>query len=106
MSKDPLFPTGQVLCTPSAWQEIKQNKADVSVLLQRHVSGDWSDMCEEDREENRHSIEKGYFVSSSYIIATHTINTFTVNTKIWIITEGDRPTTMILLPEEYDSIYA
>jgi len=106
MSENPLFPTGQVLCTPSAWQEIKRNKADISALLNRHVSGDWSDMCDGDGEENRHAIEKGYFISSSYIIATHTLDTCALSTKIWIITEGDRSSTMILLPEEYDSLYA
>lgn len=106
MSENPLFPIGQVLFTLSAWREIKLYEANILALLQRHVSGDWSDITPEEGEENRQAIKKGESVFSSYIIATHTIGTFAVNTKVWIITEGDRSKTMILLPEEYDSLYA
>lgn len=103
MSENPLFPMGQVLCTPSAWQEIKRHKADISALLKRHELGNWDGM---DGEDNSFSIERGYPVVSSYIIATDTFDDCVFNTKVWIITEEDRSSTMILLPEEYDSLYA
>lgn len=103
MSENPLFPMGQVLCTPSAWQEIKRNQADISALLKRHALGDWDNM---NGDDNSFSIERGYPIISSYVVSTDTFDGCVFNNTIWIITEGDRSTTMILLPEEYDSLYA
>jgi hypothetical protein len=106
MNEVPLFSVGWVVVTQSAWQEIKTNKANVSDLLERHVSGDWSEMTKEEGEENRAAIESGREVFSSYILATETFKGCEFHTKVWIITEGDRSITMILLPKEYDAIYA
>lgn len=61
--------------------------------LYRHVTGDWGEVCEEDKEENALSLEQGFRLLSAY--------TFTDGTKIWIITESDRSATTILLPQEY-----
>jgi hypothetical protein len=46
MTEKPLFQTGQVLCTPKAWGEIKRYKADIPTFLKRHVLGDWDNMNE------------------------------------------------------------
>ena len=49
---------------------------------------------EEDRLENQRSVEEGYRVMSSYAMNDR-------GDKLWIITEADRSSTCLLLPEEY-----
>lgn len=89
-----LFKLGQVVATPGALQAIEENNVDTWSLLQRHVDGDWGCVPEEDRQENLLSIEKGYRVMSSYIINDR-------GDMLWVITEADRSSTCLLLPEEY-----
>lgn len=61
-------------------------------LLVRHVTGDWRDLDEEDKEENKLSVEKGFRILSAYKLAT--------GAKVWIITESNRSATTFLLLEE------
>ena len=61
-------------------------------LVHRHVTGDFGEINEEDRQENLLSIKQGFRIMSAY-----TLN----GTKLWIISEADRSATTILLPEEY-----
>ena len=61
--------------------------------LQRHVTGDWGDLPEEDIEENRLSLEKGYRIFSAYHLED--------GTKFYRIWEWDRSVTTFLLPNEY-----
>jgi hypothetical protein len=62
-------------------------------FLTRHASGDWGDLDQEDLRENERSIKDGCRLLSAYILST--------GARIWIITEADRSSTCILLPEEY-----
>ena len=62
--------------------------------MQRHVNGDWGCVPEEDKQENLLSVENGYRVLSSYPLNERGDN-------LWIITEADRSSTCLLLPEEY-----
>tara|TARA_Y100000034_G_scaffold125852_2_gene176204 strand:+ start:1291 stop:1563 length:273 start_codon:yes stop_codon:yes gene_type:complete len=57
----------------------------------RHSTGDWGDLCDEDREENERSLREGDRLMSVY-------NTQPV---VWVITEWDRSVTTVLFPEEY-----
>ena len=61
--------------------------------MARHAAGDWGDLAEEDRRTNDIAIAEGTRLLSAYRLDT--------GTKIWIITEADRSSTCILLPEEY-----
>ena len=61
-------------------------------LLERHQSGDWGDMCAEDKRANDNAINNEERIFSAYIIN---------ETKVWVITEADRSVTTILLPSEY-----
>jgi hypothetical protein len=65
----------------------------MAVALARHSSGDWGDVCEEDRKENDLSLKEGFRLLSVYTTST--------GTKLWIITEADRSVTTVLLPEDY-----
>ena len=59
----------------------------------RHVVGDWGDLCAEDKQVNDQAVVGGMRILSAYQAAN--------GTKFWIITEADRRTTTVLLPEDY-----
>ena len=89
-----LFNMGQVVATRGAIRAMQENKIDALSLLQRHVNGDWGCVPEEDKLENQRSLENGYRVMSSYPLNDR-------GEKLWIITEADRSSTCLLLPDEY-----
>ena len=86
-----LFQSGKIVATPGALS-LAERGLDLPEYLQRHLNGDWGDLCEEDKVENLFSLKHGLRLLSAY-------NTpFGV---LWIITEADRSVTTFLLPEEY-----
>ena len=87
---EPRFPLGRVLITPNALNTLDTN--DVQLTLHRHQSGDWGEVCLEDRAENEFSLTRGLRLLSVYR---------SEGTKFWIITEADRSATTVLLPEDY-----
>jgi hypothetical protein len=89
-----LFKLGQVVATPGALRAIEENGVDMWSLLNRHVNGDWGCIPEEDARENQISVENGYRVMSSFPLNDR-------GDKLWIITEADRSSTCLLLPDEY-----
>ena len=86
------LPLGKVLATPGAIKLLLEAGAHPFDYLARHVTGDWGDLDEQDREENERSLEHGWRVFRSYPVGEQCI---------WVITEADRSVTTILLPEEY-----
>jgi hypothetical protein len=50
-------------------------------------------VSDEDRQENELSLKEGFRLLSVYHTAA--------GVKFWIITEADRSTTTVLLPEDY-----
>lgn len=91
--KQPLFALGQVVATRGAFNTMNELGISANELILRHITGDWGDLCHEDRQQNTVAIESGMRVFSCYLINTEI--------KIWIITEADRSSTTLLLPEEY-----
>lgn len=89
----PKFPPGQVVITPAALDVLSRNEMDTA--LQRHLSGDWGDVCPGDREQNELALLQGLRLFSVYRASDGT------DQKFWIITEADRSVTTILLPEDY-----
>lgn len=87
----PKFPLGQVVATTRAMFSIPSH--EMLKGLARHSQGDWGDVCPEDQAENEFSLEKGFRLLSAY----HTAQ----GLKFWIITEGNRSATTILLPDDY-----
>lgn len=88
-----LFPLGQIVATPGALDALDTAAVDGWTLLHRHQSGDWGDVQAEDAEENERSVVNGWRILSSYPLD--------IGERIWIITEADRSSTTMLLPEEY-----
>jgi len=96
MEKTPklaLFRLGQIVATPGALQALERAGEAPQKFLERHVSGDWGDLDEEDRQENALSLEHSFRLLSAYQT--------TAGEKLWVITEANRTLTTILLPDEY-----
>lgn len=88
-----LLPLGQVLATPGAVELLRSLKLAPLRFLLRHMGGDWGDVCEEDRHTNAEALAHGARVMSVYVLGP--------TQRLWIITEADRSSTTLLLPEEY-----
>jgi len=91
--RKPLFDLGQLVATPGALTALEKSGQSPTEFLQRHVKGDWGELSGADWKENQLSVEKGFRILSSY--KTH------AGVRLWVITEGSRCHTTILLPEEY-----
>ncbi len=87
----PRFTGGSVYATPGILDTI--DPAHVDDALTRHFGGDWGDCGEEDRKANEEALEEGSRLFSVYHDRT--------GAKFWIITEADRTSTTVLLPDEY-----
>lgn len=85
------FWLGQFHMTDQAMREI--GFEDALIALKRHHSGDWGDVCPDDRDANESALANGGRLLSVY----HT----EAGTKFWIITEADRNVTTVLLPSDY-----
>lgn len=105
------FPTGKLYATPGALSALasardfgkpysvqRANEAEdrMSLVLpyvRRHAWGDWGDVSADDAEANERALHRGSRVFSAYALAT--------GERLWIITEADRSSTTVLLPDEY-----
>ena len=85
-----LFSPGRVVATRGA-AEIPMEI--LMFALKRHLSGDWGDVSEDDKQSNDEAVKDGDRILSAY----HAPD----GTKFWIITECDRSMTTLLLPDEY-----
>lgn len=92
ISSQLLFSLGRIVATPALLKHFEQHQIDARHYLKRHVTGDFGDLDEEDKAENRLSIEQGFRILSRYLVAGE---------RIWIITEADRSVTTLLFPSEY-----
>lgn len=88
-----LFTLGDVVATPGALDLLDRTETNAGDLLQRHQHGDWGSVPAEDAAENLSSLETGCRILSSYLLND--------TERLWIITEADRSSTTLLLPEEY-----
>ena len=82
---------GHIVATPNALQSITQD--DILAGIQRHQAGDWGDISDEDRMANDQALVEGTRILSVYRSANGTI--------FWIVTEADRSSTTVMLPEDY-----
>jgi hypothetical protein len=89
-----LFPLGQIVATPGALVALGEAGVDALTLICRHVTGDWGEMEQPDKDENDLSLAKGFRIFSAYDLPG-------TGQRIWVITESDRSATTLLLPEEY-----
>jgi hypothetical protein len=85
------FPLGEVLTTPGVLVAVSSQ--DIIKAMLRHARCDWGKLDSDDRKANNAALATNGRLLSSYNSAT--------GIKFWIITEGDRSVTTVLLPEEY-----
>jgi hypothetical protein len=91
--KTVLFSLGNVYMTIGAREALEESNQLPNEFLVKHQSGNWGDLCEDDKKENELSVKEGFRILSAYKTSN--------DTKFWIITEADRSSTTLLLPCEY-----
>jgi hypothetical protein len=89
----PRFELGQIVATPGALDALGVAKQVAGEFIARHIVSDWGDVRTSDARLNDQSIGDGTRILSAYKLST--------GVKVWVITEADRSSTCILLPEEY-----
>ena len=92
------FSLGRIVTTPAALHVLRDADQEPGEFLARHVTGDWGDIDDEDRNLNNAAIIDGSRILSAY--------TTRKRERIWVITEaanevGLRYCTTILLASEY-----
>jgi hypothetical protein len=89
----PKFRLGKLVATPGALDALTEAEQTPMEFISRHLKGDWGECCEEDRQANEDALQHGERLFSVYRTAK--------GIKIWVITEADRSSTCVLLPDEY-----
>lgn len=92
MLENAKFTLGRVVASPGASAAIADAAETWASLIKRHITGDWSEMDPADAKENEFSVQNGFRIQSTYTLST--------GVRLWIITEGDRSVTTLLLPGE------
>lgn len=83
------FPLGKIVATPGALGL----GVDLKPYLRRHHCGDWGELDDEDKETNEDALEEGARLLSCFHVGG--------GRRIYIISEADRASTCLFLPEEY-----
>ena len=95
---NPKFQLGKIVATPGALKVLQDKHISPISFLKKHQSGDWGNLCEEDKQlnnlaiQNEGNLDKQQRVFSSYKVGTQTI---------YIITEWNREITTLLLSSDY-----
>ena len=87
------FPLGSLYATPAALEAIRTAGDDLWAYVVKHLALDPGDLSPEDIAENELSVREGFRILSAYRLSD--------GTRIWIVTEADRSSTTLLLPDEY-----
>ena len=87
------FQLGKLVATPGALEAMEESGESCMELIGRHVRNDWGELTDEDKALNELALVDGSRILSAYVLRS--------GRKIWVITEADRSSTCILLPEEY-----
>lgn len=86
------LPLGVLTATRGALAHLAITGQRPQPYVRRHQYGDYGVMDAEDVATNRWALQHGARIVSAYQLG---------DKQIWIITEGDRSATTILLPEEF-----
>lgn len=90
------FQPGQMVVTRVVHDMMTSNgefEKHVHLSIERHLAGDWGDVCDDDRVANELALQSGDRLFSAYKREGMP--------KLWVITEGDRSATTVLFPDEY-----
>lgn len=106
------FQLGQCVATPGALALLEKTGFSAAFLINRHLHGDWGDVCKEDAELNELALEDGSRIMSVYRLVSPEKLKATPRSKrsdlptVWGITDaadddGTRHCTTLLLPSDY-----
>jgi hypothetical protein len=98
---NPLFELGQIVLSRGVVAFAPNEIMRFGVYLSRHHAGDWGVIDEHDQRVNPEAQKHGGRLMSAYAIDPQRPSLGHGPNTIWIITEADRQTTTLLLPEEY-----
>lgn len=84
------FASGRIVATSKTFNTIESG--DILLALHRHLQGDWGELDRHGWQANEQALDDGSRLLSAYISRN--------GTRFWIITEADRSSTTILLPED------
>ena len=101
MTQEPLFQLGNCYMTPGIDTLVAQRGLSLHDYLYRHQHGDWGDVAPKDAQANKEALRMDARVLSAYVLPPISASETLAPVKVWLITEADRSTTTILLPEEY-----
>ncbi len=87
------FSLGRVFMTPGAIEALEGAGRSPQEFLSRHARLEQGELSDEDYKENLFSVDKYLRIFSAYKTSN--------GVKLWIISEGDRSATTVLLPSEY-----
>jgi hypothetical protein len=87
------FPLGRTVITRAAMATFKVSGDDPQTFLTRHAQGDWGDLESDDRRVNNRALKEGERLLSIYTLSN--------GERIYVLTEGDRSATIIMLPADY-----
>jgi hypothetical protein len=87
------FPLGRLAATPGALEALGASGQAPDFFIAKHLAGDWGEVGAEDWQLNDEALIHGDRLLSAY----RTLR----GVKVWIITEADRSSTVVLLPDEY-----
>jgi hypothetical protein len=89
----PKFRLGAVVATPDAIAALERAGQSPWFLLSQHIAGQWGNLSDDDKRLNDEALIHGDRILSSYQLSD--------GTTVWCITEADRSSTCLLLPENY-----
>jgi hypothetical protein len=92
------FYPGRIAITSGAGQAFEEALEDPYPYLDRHCTGDWGDVDDEDKHANDAAVEN----RDGRILSAYTLPT---GARIWILTERDRSVTTLLTPDEYEGVF-
>jgi hypothetical protein len=107
------FKLGMLLLTAGVCDKVAEDIAFskfVTDSIKRHAAGDWGDICKDDKALNDAALEydnkmreRGAdgVTEDDYTSRIFSAYEHATLPKIWIITEMDRASTMVLFPSEY-----
>ncbi|MFC0131513.1 hypothetical protein CR105_11770 [Massilia eurypsychrophila] len=87
-----LFSLGMVGATPGALDLLDRTGTNAAIILARHQRADFGSIGAEDVLANKYAIGNGGRILSAYLLGGE---------SLWIVTEADRSSTTLLLPDEY-----
>ena len=87
----PKFLMGRIVATPGVLAAVPRDEIDFALAL--HQTGNWGELCEEDKKANDSALAGEGRLLSAY--------RFGSGVRFYVITESDWSVTTALLPSEY-----